>query len=157
MQARPPGVAGLQQLWGGPPPPAGQGTGSRVIHTLRRVEGNWRCADCSAPDPDWASLNLGILLCIQCSGVHRRLGVHISKVCSPGASQTSTVQAPESLLRIFPRKRAEMHVDKQTYMPGVCNTATCTRSGAQGFVKWPSYGFVRGVLFGSENSRGERK
>ncbi|GMJ04543.1 VAN3-like protein3, ARF-GAP domain 4 [Hibiscus trionum] len=38
--------------------------------------------ECSALEPDWASLNLGILLCIECSGVHRNLGVHISKVRS---------------------------------------------------------------------------
>ncbi len=44
------------------------------------MAGNGACADCGAPDPDWASLNLGVLLCIECSGVHRRLGVHISKV-----------------------------------------------------------------------------
>lgn len=37
---------------------------------------------CRAADPDWASLNLGILLCIECSGVHRQLGVHVSKVRS---------------------------------------------------------------------------
>ncbi|GAV59558.1 PH domain-containing protein/ArfGap domain-containing protein/BAR domain-containing protein/Ank_2 domain-containing protein [Cephalotus follicularis] len=49
---------------------------------LREIPGNDICAECSAPDPDWASLNLGILLCIECSGVHRNLGVHISKVRS---------------------------------------------------------------------------
>jgi Arf-GAP/coiled-coil/ANK repeat/PH domain-containing protein len=36
----------------------------------------------SASDPDWASINLGILLCIECSGVHRQVGVHVSKVRS---------------------------------------------------------------------------
>nr|GMD74066.1 ADP-ribosylation factor GTPase-activating protein AGD3 isoform X1 [Ipomoea batatas] len=52
------------------------------IETLRKVCGNDRCADCGAPEPDWASLNLGVLVCIECSGVHRNLGVHISKVRS---------------------------------------------------------------------------
>ena len=33
-------------------------------------------------DPDWASLNLGALVCIECSGVHRNLGTHISRVRS---------------------------------------------------------------------------
>ena len=45
-----------------------------------QVTGNHICADCGAPEPTWASLNLGILMCIDCSGAHRRLGVHISKV-----------------------------------------------------------------------------
>jgi hypothetical protein len=52
----------------------------KPIDLLRRVDGNTICADCGASEPDWASLNLGALLCIECSGVHRNLGVHISKV-----------------------------------------------------------------------------
>ncbi|XP_051202955.1 ADP-ribosylation factor GTPase-activating protein AGD3 isoform X2 [Lolium perenne] len=54
----------------------------KPIDLLRRVDGNTICADCGASEPDWASLNLGALLCIECSGVHRNLGVHISKVRS---------------------------------------------------------------------------
>lgn len=54
----------------------------KPIDLLRRVGGNDKCADCGAPEPDWASLNLGVLVCIECSGVHRNLGVHISKVRS---------------------------------------------------------------------------
>ena len=52
------------------------------IEILRKVSGNDKCADCGKPEPDWASLNLGILVCIECSGVHRNLGVHKSKVRS---------------------------------------------------------------------------
>lgn len=57
----------------------------KPIDVLRRVCGNDKCADCGAPEPDWASLNLGVLVCIECSGVHRNLGVHISKVCYTSA------------------------------------------------------------------------
>ncbi|WCJ26734.1 ARF-GAP domain 1 [Euphorbia peplus] len=54
----------------------------KPIDVLQRVCGNDKCADCGALEPDWASLNLGVLVCIECSGVHRNLGVHISKVRS---------------------------------------------------------------------------
>lgn len=46
------------------------------------IPGNMKCADCENTDPKWASINLGITLCIACSGVHRSLGVHYSKVRS---------------------------------------------------------------------------
>mgnify|MGYP001810142313 CR=1 FL=1 len=58
----------------------GGGGGGSVLEVLRAVPGNSACCDCGSPDPDWASLNLGVLMCIECSGVHRRLGVHVSKV-----------------------------------------------------------------------------
>ncbi|PJF17794.1 hypothetical protein PSACC_02406 [Paramicrosporidium saccamoebae] len=49
---------------------------------IRAVPGNGSCADCGMSDPEWASLSLGILVCIECSGIHRSLGVHKSKVRS---------------------------------------------------------------------------
>ncbi|VDM85037.1 unnamed protein product, partial [Strongylus vulgaris] len=53
--------------------------GREEVLALRQLPGNDRCADCSQTAPDWASLNLGILICIECSGTHRNLGSHISR------------------------------------------------------------------------------
>ncbi|XP_022177174.1 arf-GAP with coiled-coil, ANK repeat and PH domain-containing protein 3 isoform X2 [Myzus persicae] len=55
---------------------------SKTLDVLVKIPGNEKCCDCKAPNPDWASINLGITLCIECSGVHRSLGVHYSKVRS---------------------------------------------------------------------------
>lgn len=52
-----------------------------------RVPGNGNCVDCDAPNPEWASLNLGALVCIECSGIHRNLGSHISKIRSLGLDE----------------------------------------------------------------------
>jgi Putative GTPase activating protein for Arf/Ankyrin repeats (many copies) len=46
------------------------------------LRSNVSCAECGKDSPDWISINLGCLICIDCSGVHRSLGVHISKVRS---------------------------------------------------------------------------
>ncbi|XP_074039096.1 centaurin gamma 1A isoform X2 [Leptinotarsa decemlineata] len=55
---------------------------STIQSIKARVPGNGFCVDCDAPNPDWASLNLGVLMCIECSGIHRNLGSHISRVRS---------------------------------------------------------------------------
>ncbi|XP_043910392.1 ARF GTPase-activating protein GIT1 isoform X2 [Protopterus annectens] len=46
----------------------------------RKVQRTEVCADCSAPDPGWASINRGVLICDECCSVHRSLGRHISIV-----------------------------------------------------------------------------
>ena len=38
------------------------------------------CVDCGNENPEWASVNIGIVMCIECSGIHRNLGSHISQV-----------------------------------------------------------------------------
>jgi Arf-GAP/SH3 domain/ANK repeat/PH domain-containing protein len=57
---------------------------SALLQRIRSAdEGNRLCADCGTDNKvDWCSINLGILLCIECSGIHRSLGTHISKVRS---------------------------------------------------------------------------
>ncbi|XP_012662735.1 arf-GAP with coiled-coil, ANK repeat and PH domain-containing protein 3 isoform X2 [Otolemur garnettii] len=56
--------------------------GESALQRVQGVAGNSQCGDCGQPDPRWASINLGVLLCIECSGIHRSLGVHCSKVRS---------------------------------------------------------------------------
>ncbi|XP_043529664.1 stromal membrane-associated protein 1 isoform X1 [Frieseomelitta varia] len=53
-----------------------------LLIEMLRDEDNKYCVDCDAKGPRWASWNLGIFLCIRCAGIHRNLGVHISKVKS---------------------------------------------------------------------------
>ncbi|OQV18833.1 Arf-GAP with GTPase, ANK repeat and PH domain-containing protein 3 [Hypsibius exemplaris] len=55
---------------------------TKVMLCVAGVPGNDRCADCQAPRPVWASLNLGVAICIDCSGIHRQLGTHVSRVRS---------------------------------------------------------------------------
>lgn len=57
-------------------------SGKRRLKDLLSQKDNRICADCSAPDPKWASANIGVFICLKCCGVHRSLGSHISKVLS---------------------------------------------------------------------------
>ncbi|XP_051255600.1 BAR_ACAPs and ArfGap_ACAP domain-containing protein [Dicentrarchus labrax] len=73
----------LPPLLGGgdssPGPPAKR---QAALGVALRGPGNHRCCDCGEEEPRWASINLGVTMCIECSGIHRSLGVHLSKVRS---------------------------------------------------------------------------
>ncbi|XP_029930679.1 arf-GAP with SH3 domain, ANK repeat and PH domain-containing protein 1a [Myripristis murdjan] len=53
-----------------------------IIDEVLRSPGNDTCCDCGAAEPRWLSTNLGILTCIECSGIHREMGVHVSRIQS---------------------------------------------------------------------------
>lgn len=54
-----------------------------VIKSLLKLPGNRLCSDCKRNKlPRWASWNLGVFICIRCSGIHRGMGTHISRVKS---------------------------------------------------------------------------
>ncbi|KAJ8374313.1 hypothetical protein SKAU_G00048930 [Synaphobranchus kaupii] len=93
--------------------------GDGALQRVLSIPGNTVCCDCGQPDPSWASINLGITLCIECSGIHRSLGVHFSKV----RSLTLDTWEPELLKlmcelgngvvnRIYEARQEEMRVKK---------------------------------------------
>ena len=53
-----------------------------VINELLKRPENRLCADCKRTSPTWARVNLGVLVCINCSGFHREIGVHVTKIRS---------------------------------------------------------------------------
>ncbi|CAK9785853.1 ArfGap-domain-containing protein [Cutaneotrichosporon oleaginosum] len=54
----------------------------RQLEEVLKMPGNDRCADCRAAAPRWASVNLGIFLCVTCASIHRKMGTHRSRVKS---------------------------------------------------------------------------
>ncbi|XP_027135261.1 arf-GAP with SH3 domain, ANK repeat and PH domain-containing protein 2b [Larimichthys crocea] len=53
-----------------------------IVAEVKRMSGNDGCCDCGAAAPTWLSTNLGVLICIECSGIHREMGVHYSRIQS---------------------------------------------------------------------------
>lgn len=76
---------------------------AKLLQIVRDADkGNCWCADCGSDfKTEWVSINLGIVLCIECSGIHRSLGTHISKIRSLTLDVTSfTTDIVELLLQV---------------------------------------------------------
>ncbi|KAG9291726.1 hypothetical protein G9A89_012011 [Geosiphon pyriformis] len=78
------------------------------IQQIIDLPGNQICVDCKSPDPQWASTNFGTLLCIECSGIHRSLGVHVSKVRSLALDKWEP-HAIEVMLRLGNEKANQIY------------------------------------------------
>lgn len=64
-----------------------------LVTFIRGLPGNDKCCDCgSQNDATWLSTNFGVIVCIECSGIHREMGVHISKIQSLTLDNIGTSQ-----------------------------------------------------------------
>jgi len=64
-----------------------------IMKQISKLPGNDRCVDCnSTKDATWLSTNFGVIVCIECSGIHRDLGVHISRIQSLTLDKIGTSQ-----------------------------------------------------------------
>uniref|UniRef100_A0A336N3D1 CSON010356 protein n=1 Tax=Culicoides sonorensis TaxID=179676 RepID=A0A336N3D1_CULSO len=114
------------------------------------IPGNKHCCDCASPQPEWASINLGITLCIACSGVHRSLGVHFSKV----RSLKLDVWEPEVLRVLFELGNDTINQIYESYIPNDCDlekaTDNCDRATREAWIraKYIDKRFVTPLQFG---------
>lgn len=55
---------------------------AELFSFVKSRAGDAKCADCGSVSPEWASVSLGVFICVECSGVHRMMGTHVSRVKS---------------------------------------------------------------------------
>ncbi|DBA03063.1 TPA: hypothetical protein N0F65_003310 [Lagenidium giganteum] len=67
----------------------------KILDELTKKEENKFCADCGTRGPRWASINLGVFICIACSGIHRSLGVHLTFVRSVNLDSWTSEQVAQ--------------------------------------------------------------
>ncbi|KAI2649527.1 Arf-GAP with coiled-coil, ANK repeat and PH domain-containing protein 3 [Labeo rohita] len=79
------------------------GRGESILQRILCLPGNQQCCDCGQADPRWASINLGVLLCIECSGIHSQpcldylMNIHALRDATPLTLSSHECVAPDSV------------------------------------------------------------
>lgn len=120
----------------------------KLLQSLRsHDQGNLWCADCgSGSKVEWVSINLAIILCIECSGIHRSLGTHISKVRSLTLDITSFTPDIIELLLLVGNRVSNM-VWEARLEPGIKPSPQATREQRLKFItaKYVDKAFVEPI------------
>ncbi|KAF3176519.1 hypothetical protein TWF788_008005 [Orbilia oligospora] len=120
---------------------------------------NGRCADCgSTVKTEWVSINFGIVLCIECSGIHRSLGTHISKVRSLTLDVNSfTPDLTELLVRIGNKTSNSIYEARLDPKEKLGSNQQVTREMRLKFIKakYEDRAFVRPLAEGSGKTADE--
>lgn len=130
-----------------------------ILSKMLREDDNKYCADCEAKGPRWASWNLGVFICIRCAGIHRNLGVHISRVKSVNLDQWTPeqMQSVQNMGNTKARRLYEAHLPENFRRPQTDQAVEFFIRDKYERKKYYDKNTVNGAIKERENKKEEKK